>query len=63
MSPVKPGDNDMSNEHSNFNQPSEQAIALFLQENDGDRLTDILVEALYEAFRIMEDDLNPGTLH
>ncbi|CLQ43773.1 Uncharacterised protein [Mycobacterium tuberculosis] len=53
----------MSNEHSNFNQPSEQAIALFLQENDGDKLTDILVEALYEAFRIMEDDLNPGTLH
>ncbi len=53
----------MSNEYSSISQPSEQSIALFLQENDGDQLTDLLVEALYEAFRILEDELKPDTLH
>jgi hypothetical protein len=54
----------MSNEHSSLNnQPSDQSITLFLQDNDGEKLTDILVEALYEAFRILEDELKPETLH
>lgn len=53
----------MSNENINFGQPSEQTLALFLQENDGDKLTDILVEALYEAFRILDDEIRPETFH
>ncbi|CDZ49901.1 hypothetical protein [Neorhizobium galegae] len=52
----------MSNE-TNSHQPSEQSLALFLQDNDADKLTDILVEALYEAFRILEDEVRPETLH
>ncbi|MBP2558768.1 hypothetical protein J2T08_003570 [Neorhizobium galegae] len=51
----------MSNETTH--QPSEQSLALFLQDNDADKLTDILVEALYEAFRILEDEIRPETLH
>jgi hypothetical protein len=57
------GGNEMSNEIEQANQPSEQAIALFLQENDVDRLTDVLVEALYEALRILDDETAPATFH
>lgn len=53
----------MSNETEHAGQPSEQAIGLFLQENDGEKLTDILVEALYDALRILEEDGAPGTFH
>ncbi|CDZ59429.1 hypothetical protein [Neorhizobium galegae] len=52
----------MSNE-ANSHLPSEQSLALFLQDNDADKLTDILVEALYEAFRILEDEVRPETFH
>jgi hypothetical protein len=62
MIPVQIEDNDMSNE-TNTHQPSEQSLALFLQDNDADKLTDILVEALYEAFRILEDEVRPETFH
>ena len=62
MIPVQIEDNDMSNE-TNTRQPSEQSLALFLQDNDADKLTDILVEALYEAFRILEDEVRPETFH
>ncbi|MFB9950823.1 hypothetical protein ACFFP0_18385 [Rhizobium puerariae] len=53
----------MSNETMSISQPSEQSIALFLQDNDADKLTDILVEALYEAFRTLEDEIRPETMH
>ncbi len=56
-------DYEMSNENTTFGQPSEQALALFLQENDAEKLTDILVEALYEAFRILDDESRPETVH
>ncbi|WP_180356049.1 hypothetical protein [Aliirhizobium smilacinae] len=46
----------MSKELDLVNQPSDQSIALFLQENDMDGLTDILVEALFQALSIMDDD-------
>jgi hypothetical protein len=62
MIPAQIEDNDMSNE-ANGHQPSEQSLALFLQDNDADKLTDILVEALYEAFRILEDEVRPETFH
>ena len=63
MNPLKTGDNDMSNDTTISNQPSEQSIALFLQDNDVEKLTDILVDALYEAFRILEEEITPETLH
>ena len=53
----------MSNETTSTNQPSEQLIALFLQENDADKLTDVLVEALYEALRTLEDEIRADTFH
>ncbi|MBB6509418.1 MULTISPECIES: hypothetical protein [Rhizobium/Agrobacterium group] len=53
----------MSKETEHTSQPSEQAIGLFLQDGDGDSLTDVLVEALYEAFRIMDDDVSTETYH
>ncbi len=33
------------------------AIALFLQDDNADKLTDILVDALGEAFRILNEEL------
>jgi hypothetical protein len=39
------------------------AIALFLQDDKGDKLTDILVDALDEAFRILNDELVSGSLN
>ena len=53
----------MSNEMEHMNQPSDQAIALFLQEGDSDKLTDLLVEALFDALRIMDDESTVETLH
>lgn len=53
----------MSNENEQLNQPSEEALALFMQDNDLDQLTDILVSALSEALRIMEDDIAFHTFH
>ncbi|MCV9998961.1 hypothetical protein OE766_11945 [Pararhizobium sp. YC-54] len=42
-------------EHAPLTQDA--AIALFLQEDNADRLTDILVDALDEAFRILKEEL------
>lgn len=53
----------MSNTTEHTADPSEQAVALFLQENDMDKLTDALVDALYEAFRIMDDDTSAERIH
>ena len=39
------------------------AIALFLQDDNGDRLTDILVDALDEAFRILNEELQGVSLN
>ena len=35
----------------------QDAIALFLQEDNADRLTDLLVDALDEALRILKEEL------
>ncbi|WP_426229352.1 hypothetical protein [Pararhizobium sp. DWP3-4] len=44
-------------------EPSDAAIAMFLQDENGDKLTDILVDALDEAFRILSDELVSGPLN
>lgn len=53
----------MSNtiEHSTL--PQDAAIALFLQEDNADKLTDALVDALDEAFRILNEELVRGPLN
>ncbi|WP_275788202.1 hypothetical protein [Pararhizobium gei] len=44
-------------------QPRDAAIALFLQNDNGDRLTDILVDALDEAFRILADEMTDRSMN
>ncbi len=41
----------------------DSAIALFLEENDADQLTDILVAALDDALRLLQEDVARDTLH
>jgi hypothetical protein len=42
---------------------SEQTLALFLEQNDGDPLTDILVQSLEETLSILRDEIAFETLH
>jgi len=56
-------DNDMSNDLERYSDPDNATVALFLLENDADELTDILVAALDEAFRILDDQASPSTFH
>ena len=53
----------MSHTVENFTDPQDAALALYLQQNDGNELTDLLVAALDEAFRILEDEAPAETLH
>ncbi|UPA23765.1 hypothetical protein [Shinella oryzae] len=53
----------MSNDLEHYSDPDDTAVALFLLENEADELTDILVAALSEAFRILEDEISPATVH
>lgn len=53
--------NDM--DHHQAGELSEAAIALFLMDNDAEELTDILVAALSDAFRILGDDISVDRLH
>ena len=45
----------MSNENQISSEPSDEAIALFLANDNGDALTDLLVAALDEAFDVLRD--------
>lgn len=53
----------MSNEIESYSDPDNATVALFLLENDPDALTDILVAALDEAFRILDDEFRAGSVH
>ncbi|MCJ8150632.1 hypothetical protein MNR02_03865 [Shinella sp. H4-D48] len=53
----------MSNDLEHYSDLDNTAVALFLLENEADELTDILVAALSEAFRILEDEISPATVH
>lgn len=53
----------MSNETDTYRDPQDSTVALFLMENDADKLTDILVAALSEAFRILGDDVPSDSIH
>lgn len=51
------------NDMENHMELQESAIALFLEENNPDQLTDILVAALDDALRLLQEDLTRDTLH
>lgn len=51
----------MSNDVEHYSDPQHAMIAQFLMSNDGDDLTDILVAALEDAFRVLSDDFQ--TMH
>ncbi|WP_411035711.1 hypothetical protein [Shinella sp. BYT-45] len=53
----------MSNDLERYSDPDNATVALFLLENDADELTDILVAALDEAFRILDDEASNATVH
>nr|CAD6427678.1 hypothetical protein REQ54_03056 [Rhizobium sp. Q54] len=42
---------------------SEEVLGLFLEDNDLDALTDILVQSLEEALRILRDEIRGDVLH
>ncbi len=52
--------NDMENQTMDS---QDAALALFLEDNDPDRLTDILVAALDDALRLLQEDAARDTLH
>lgn len=56
-------DNDMSNELEFYAGTEDYPLALYLQENDGDELTDILVSALEDAFRLLSEEIASETFH
>jgi len=51
----------MSNDVEHYSDPQAAMIAQFLMHNDGDELTDILVAALEDAFRILDEEFQ--TIH
>jgi hypothetical protein len=54
----------MSNDIEHYSDPDNGTVALYLLENDSsDELTDILVAALDEAFRILDDEFSSATVH
>lgn len=57
------GDQPVSIDSDLLQKQQETALANVLAENRGDELTDMLVESLYEALRLLEEEIAPETLH
>jgi len=53
----------MSNEADHFYSQQDTKTKILLAEHKGDELTDILVAALYEAFRILDEEAASETVH
>jgi hypothetical protein len=53
----------MSTDIDRFFEMQDEAASLAFLENKGDELTDILVAALRDAFKILSDEIRPETLH
>lgn len=56
-------DDAMSNDVQHHSDPQDAALALLLANNRGDELTDILVAALEDAFRILDEDWASEAVH
>ena len=53
----------LSHEHEHADFISEQTLALFLEDNDVDTITDILVQSLEETLSILRDEYAFDTVH
>ncbi|MDP9631863.1 UNVERIFIED_ORG: phosphorylcholine metabolism protein LicD [Ensifer adhaerens] len=53
----------MSNDIEHYTDPQDSAVALYLTNNDGEELTNVLVAALEDAFRILRDEVSGETMH
>ncbi|MBP1887723.1 hypothetical protein [Sinorhizobium mexicanum] len=53
----------MSNDVQHYSDPQDAALALILANNRGDELTDILVAALEDAFRILDEEWVSQAMH
>lgn len=53
----------MSDDVEPYRDPQDAAVALFLLNNDGDELTDVLVAALEDALRILDEEWPSRTMH
>jgi len=42
---------------------SQEMLAFFIENNDPDALTDILVESLEDAVRILQNEISQDTVH
>jgi hypothetical protein len=56
-------DDEMSDDVEPYRDPQDAAVALFLLNNDGDELTDVLVAALEDALRILDEEWPSRTMH
>ncbi|ABR61814.1 hypothetical protein GOC91_07370 [Sinorhizobium medicae] len=53
----------MSDDVERHSDPQEAAVALYLMNNDGGELTDVLVAALEDAFRILKEEWSSASVH
>ena len=53
----------MSDTIDHYSDPQDASLALYLMDNNGDELTDVLVAALEDAFRILREDWASQTMH
>jgi hypothetical protein len=53
----------MSNEVERFLETQDEVVSLMFLDNKSDELTDILVEALEEALKILKFEVSHDTVH
>ncbi|MDW9418028.1 hypothetical protein NKZ03_27830 [Sinorhizobium meliloti] len=53
----------MSDDVERYSDPQDATVALYLMNNDGSELTDVLVAALEDAFRILKEEWSSRSMH
>ena len=56
-------DDAVSNDIEHYSDPQDATVARFLMNNNGDELTDTLVAALEDAFRILKKEWASRAMH
>jgi hypothetical protein len=56
-------DDSMSDDVERYGDPQDATVALYLMNNDGGELTDVLVAALEDAFRILNEEWSSRSMH